>query len=252
MSMISLRVLAVAAMPLMFACASNPTDNGATGSGGKKGTGGSAGSSSTGGSGGGTSSTGTGGTSSVDSGGTPGAACGLGRTSPTGAVIDNFDGQSQILEWLLADKMNTKGTATKPTGKLTVPVTGMETLALGALASWAMADRPCMDGSQYQGIQFTVSGTVTDLRFRLGTPATYPLTDGGTCTSDATCGYAHYEKKITPIPTAPTMVKVAFSDMTAPWGTPGPFEKSNLVSLIFLTLDTDTTHNFVIDDVSFY
>jgi hypothetical protein len=257
MSMNSLRVLALAAMPLMFACATTPTDNGPTGgksgSGGAKGTGGSTGSNS--GTGGSSSSAGTGGSGSSgnpDASAQAGSACGNVRSTPSGEVIDNFDGQKQALQWLVADMMNTKGTEVMPTGKLTVPVTGPETLALGALAMWAAADRPCMDGSQYTGIQFTVSGNVNKLLFRIGTPATYPTEDGGTCTSATMCGYAHYQKDVTASVASGGTVKVAFADMAAPWGSPAKFEASNLISVIFLTLDTDTTHSFTIDDVAFY
>jgi hypothetical protein len=260
MSMISLRVLAFAAVPLMFACASNPTDNGPSGTGGKKGSGGSSGGSNTGGTtgsntGGSTNSSGSGGSGSgsVDSGGTPGAACGQGRSTPTGPGIDNFDGQKQVLEWLLADMAHPQGMSTTQTGQLTVPITGPETLAVGALASWAKVDRPCMDASQYSGIQFKVSGTVKDLRLRLGTPATYPTEDGGTCAVAAMCGYSHYQKDISTMVTGtPTLVKVNFSDMTAPWGSPAAFQKSDLISVIFLSLETDTTKNFVIDDIAFF
>jgi hypothetical protein len=176
----------------------------------------------------------------------------MGKTTARGAVIENFDGSSQVLEWLLADRTNLQGTPVAPMGKLTVPVTGAETLALGALASWAAMNRPCMDGSTYTGIQFSVSGNTSNLLFRIGSPVTYPLTDGGTCNSATLCAYAHYQKDVTSSLAAGGLVKVAFADLTAPFGMPAPFDKSALIALIFLTLDTDTTHSFTIDDVSFY
>jgi hypothetical protein len=267
MKFIPLRVLALAAIPTLIACASTaPNDSGQNGGAGAKG--GSGGTSTgNGGSGAGGSSTnggssGSSGGSTGSSGGTTGSnpdattsgpGCGMGKKAASGTVIENFEGMTQVLEWLVAFKGDVKGKAAVPAnGSLTVQVLGPETLALGALASWAAKDRPCMDGSTYTGIQFKLSGNVTDLHFRLGTPATYPLDDGGVCTSATLCAYAHYEK-ITAVPSAtPTEVKVAFSDLKPPYGAPDPFDKSALISLIFLTLDTDTTHTFTIDDISFY
>jgi hypothetical protein len=108
-----------------------------------------------------------------------------------------------------------------------------------------------MDASMYTGIQFNASGTVTSLLFRIGTPATYPVSEGGTCTNPTACNYAHWQKIVTgSLGTAP--IKVPFSELTAPFGTPAPFDKSALISLIFLTLDTNTTHTFTIDNISFY
>jgi hypothetical protein len=263
MQTIPLRILTLATASLLLACAG---DNGAKpgtggsggasgGSGGSSGSGGSvagsggssgSGGSVTGGSGG---SAGTGGAG----GGSAAAGCGMGRKVPTGPVIENFMGMSQVIEWLVADKTNTKGTSVPAMGgSMLVKVTGPETLLLGALASWAANDRPCMNGSTYTGIQFKVSGTVTGLLFRIGTPATYPVMDGGICMSDTLCGYAHYNKDLGKPAAAPTMVKVNFSDLAPPWGMPAPFDKSALISLIFLTLDADTTHTFTISDVSFF
>jgi hypothetical protein len=257
-----------------------PATGGKSGTGGKTGTGGAMGGSggdtggaggSTGGSGGSTGgagggdtggaggSTGGAGGSTGGSGGATGGAggasgaiaCGMGKKAPTGAVIDNFDGQKQVLEWLQADAMHTAGMKITPMGSMKVTVTGNETLAAGALATWAMANRPCMDGSMYTGIQFNASGTVTNLLFRIGTPATYPVAEGGTCTSPTACEYAHYQKNVTAM-LGTAVIKVPFAELTAPFGTPAPFDKSALISLVFLTTDTNTAHSFTIDNISFY
>ena len=139
-----------------------------------------------------------------------------------------------------------------PTGSLKVMVTGPDTAALGALASWAMANRPCMDASAYSGIQFTLSGTVTNLRLQLGTPATLPAEDGGICTNIPACSYAHYQKDPTPNLAAGGTVKVDFKTLVPAFGTPAPFDKSALVSVVFITSDAVTTHSFTVDNISFY
>jgi hypothetical protein len=258
MKFIPLRVLALAALPTLIACASTaPNDSGQNGGAGARG--GNGGSSNTGGSssGNGGSSGGNTGGSSGSTGGSSGgdasasAACGMGKTAAKGATIDNFDGMSQILEWLLADASKPAGTAVSPKGQLMVPVTGKETLALGALAMWAAKDRPCMDASAFKGVQFKVSGTVSSLQLRFGTPATLPLDEGGTCASPA-CGYAHYSKDISPSVAAGGMVQVAFADLKVAFGAADPFDPSTLVSIVFLTLDEDKTHSFTIDDIAFY
>jgi hypothetical protein len=130
----------------------------------------------------------------------------------------------------------------------------MDTLALGALAPWAASSRPCMDASSYQGIQFKVgASTVTNLELRVPTPATLPLIDGGVCTDDTKCSYAHY-RKIVPqaTVTAGGMVQVPFSELMPPWGAPAPFDKSAVLSVVFLTTDANAGHKFTIDDISFY
>jgi len=168
-----------------------------------------------------------------------------------GAIIDNFDGQKQVVEWLQADIVNKAGTKITPTGSMKITVTKMETQAVGALATWAMANRPCVDGSMYTGIQFNASGNVTDLLFRIGTPATYPVGEGGTCTSATLCEWAHYQKNITAM-LGTAVIKVPFSELTPAWGAPAPFDKSALISLVFLTTDINTMHSFTIDNISFY
>jgi hypothetical protein len=222
---------------------------GGTGTGGA--TGGSGGS--TGGTTGGTGTGGTtGGTSGAGDGGAA-VACGMGKTTPTSAAIDNFDGMKQVIEWRVADATMPAGAPVMPMGALTVPVTGKETLALGALATWAASSRPCMDASAYTGIRFKVSGDVDSLEFRVPTPATLPLADGGVCANDSQCGYAHY-RKVLPKPTATlTMVQVPFSELTPPWGAPAPFDKSAVLSVVFLVpTDMNTAHKFTIDDIEFY
>jgi hypothetical protein len=185
-------------------------------------------------------------------GGTGAVACGMGRAKPTGAVIDNFDGMKQTVEWRLSDATQMHDKVVMPNGSLNVVVTGTDTLAVGALAFWAAMNRSCMDGSSYMGIQFTVKGNVTTLLLQVATPATYPLADGGTCNSATLCAYAHYQKDITAsLPTGGT-VKVAFADLKAAFGTPAAFDKSALVALVFLTHDATATHSFNIDNISFY
>jgi hypothetical protein len=178
-------------------------------------------------------------------------ACGMGKTAAKGTVIDNFDGMTQVLEWAVAWKNDTAGVKVMPKGSLKVQVKGAETLALGSLASWAAANRPCLDASAYKGVQFKVSGTVASLHVRIPTPATYPLADGGTC-AKPDCGYAHYDKDVSPSLAAGGMVQVAFADLKAPFGTPAPFDPGALTGIVFLSLDTDTTKSFTIDDISFY
>jgi hypothetical protein len=260
-----------------------PATGGKSGTGGKAGTGGSTGGSSgdtggaggsTGGSGGDTGGAGgsTGGASgstggaggstggaggdtggSGGAGGTTAVACGMGRTKPASAVIDNFDGMKLVVEWDEADDINTNGTKINPTGTLKVTANGKNNYAVGALASWAAVNRPCMDGSMYNGIQFNVTGNVTGLFFRITTPATLPAgKDGGICTSDTLCNYAHYQKDISTSLPAGGLVKVPFMDLKPSFGTPAPFEKSSLVGIIFRTTDTNTAHTFTIDNVSFY
>jgi hypothetical protein len=232
---------------------SSAGSGGSTG-GSAAGSGGSTGGSSAG-SGGSTGGSGTGGStggSGTGDGGGAVAACGLGKTAPAMAIIDNFDGMKVTLEWRTADAANPAGAVVTPMGNLKVMVTGADTLAVGALAMWAAMNRPCMDGSQYTGIQFDVTGTVSNLLFRVGTPATLPTADGGTCTDAAACGYAHYQKDVTSSLAAGGQVKVAFADLRPPWGSPAAFDKSALISVVFLTTDKDTTKSFTIDNISFY
>lgn len=248
MPMISFRVLAVATLPLVLACAAT-AENGPSGSGGRSGTGGAI----TPGNGG--TMAGTGGSSTPGTGGmnpSAGPGCGMGRTPAKPGVIDNFDGMTQVLEWRTADMTNYVGVVKTPMGQLTVPVTGPETHALGALATWAAADRPCLDASAFSGIQFKVSGTVKDLTFRVTSPATIPTMEGGACAVKE-CAYAHYQKDLSANVAAGGVVKVAFSEMTPPmWGMPAPFDKASIIAIVFLTLDTDTTKSFTIDDIAFY
>jgi len=280
------RVLALVALPLALACGGSDGGGGnqggsggsSGGSGGSSGgSGGSAGGSggSSGGSGGsaagaGGSAAGSGGSAAGAGGGMAGAggaggmmgsgdagmpgtptACGTGKTAPNGTVIDNFDGMSQVLEWRTADATNLAGTVVMPMGSLNVPVTGKETLALGALASWAALSRPCMDASAYTGIQFTAMGNVTNLLFRIATPGTYPTSEGGICTTPD-CAYAHWQKDVTAGLAGGATIQVSFAELTAPFGKPLPFDKSALNALVFLTTDEDATHSFTIDNVSFY
>jgi hypothetical protein len=254
MQTIPFRILALAAIPLLVGCASsnngNPGTGGSGGAGGGTATGGTSGSGGVSGSGGASGAGGAGGT-----GGSAAPGCGMMRKAPMGAVIDNFDGMSQVLEWDLSDGTkdanHVPATAVKPMGSLMVTPTGPGTYAAALLATWAAMDRPCMDGSGYQGIQFSVTGTVTSLRFRVGSAGTYPTTEGGTC-ADATCAYAHYEKDVSANVATGGSVQVPFASLTAPFGMPGPFDKSSLITILFLTLDADTTHTFTIDNISFY
>jgi hypothetical protein len=48
------------------------------------------------------------------------------------------------------------------------------------------------------------------------------------------------------------VVKVPFADLKVAFGAADPFDASALVSIVFLTLDEDKTHNFTIDDIAFY
>jgi hypothetical protein len=180
----------------------------------------------------------------------------MGRAVPTSATIDNFDGMTQVLEWDLANMTTPAG------GKITPPPTGMlsvmasnngtnGTYAAGLLAKWAAAGRPCMDGSTYTGIQFTVSGNTTDLLFRVGTPGTTPTTDGGIC-ADMLCAYAHFQANVTTSLAAGGTVQVPFSTLAQPWANSSVFDKSALTEIVFLTTDTTAGHSFTIDNIAFY
>jgi hypothetical protein len=230
------------------------------GSGDTGGAAGGAGGSATGGSGdtggsGGAATGGSGGAAggSGGAGGSSAPACGMGRTKPTNAIIDNFDGMSQVLEWLQADDMNTAGTKLMPMGgMLKLTANGKNNYALGALAPWAASSRPCKDGSSYMGIQFNVTGNVTSLIFRVVTPGTLPLSEGGICTSATLCEYAHYQKDVSTSLPAGGLVKVPWGDLKPAFGAPAPFDKTSLVSIVFWTKDTMTTHSFTIDNVAYY
>jgi len=220
-----------------------------TGGSGGSSTGGSGGSS-TGGSGG--ASTGGSGGGTGGAGGTSAPACGMGRTKPASAIIDNFGGQSQVIEWLQADDMNVAGTKLMATnGALKVTANGKNNYALGALAPWAAMNRPCIDASMYTGIQFKATGDVTALIFRVVTPATLPPADGGICVDVASC-YGHRQLNVTAGLTGGAVIKVPFADLVAPFGTPPPVDKSALVSIIFKTTDANVAHSFTIDDISYY
>jgi hypothetical protein len=176
----------------------------------------------------------------------------MGRTQPTMAIIDNFDGMKQTLDWQTATEAPNSSKTIMPTGMLKVQVAGkMYTDAAGSLAPWAAINRACMDASKYAGIQFNVTGNVTNLFFRIGTPATYPVSEGGTCTDTISC-YAHWQKDVT-AGLKGGVTKVAFmGDLVAPFGKPAPFMKDSLVSIIFLTTDANTAHSFTVDNISFY
>jgi hypothetical protein len=227
------------------------------GAGGTAGSNGGSGGADTGGSGGGGSggSAGTGGTGGSagqgGSGGSSAVACGMGRAVPTGPVLDNFDGMKQVQAWEQAYAGH-PSMVLMPTGALKVTVLGTETYADGLLAPWASTNRACMDASKYTGIQFTATGNVTSLFFRIGTAGTYPVSEGGTCANLTTCGYAHYQKNVTTGLTGGAPTKVAFADLVPPFGTPPPFDKSSLITIIFLTQDTNTAHSFTIDNILFY
>jgi hypothetical protein len=263
MQTIPLRILALTAIPLLVGCASNNSTPGTGGSGGAGGAtagrdgsaSGGAGGSSTAGTGGAAGAGDARGAGGADGSTVPAAGCGMVRRPPTGALIDNFDGMSQVLEWDQSDgtkdAAKIPATVLRPMGSLTITPTGPNTYAAGLVAMWAMTDRPCMDASAYQGIQFSVTGTVTSLRFRVETPATVPVTEGGICTSD-TCAYAHWEKDVSANVATGGMVQAPFAALTAPFGMPAAFDKSSIIVLVFLTLDADVTHSFTIDNISFY
>jgi hypothetical protein len=267
----------------MYGCSSDSNNGGAGGTGGATGgRGGSSGGSggSTGGSSGGTTGgTGTGGATGGSSGGTTGgtgtggttggtgtggtsggadaapSACGGMKTAPMSANIDNFEGMSAVQGgWnVYHDADTAKGVPLMPVaGALEVKVVGANTHAAALLAMWAATNRPCLDGSAYQGIKFKVTGDVKDLLVRIGSPATYPVAEGGICMDNAKCGWTHYQKNVTASLTGGGMAMVAFSELTPPWGAPGPFDKSALLSLVFLTTESDMTKKFTIDDIAFY
>jgi hypothetical protein len=185
---------------------------------------------------------------------TGGAACGMGRAVPTSATIDNFDGMTQVLEWDLANMTTPAGAKIMPTGMLSVMASNNGTngtYAAGLLAKWAAASRPCMDGSTYTGIQFTVTGNTTDLLFRVATPGTTPAADGGIC-ADTLCAYAHFQANVTASLAAGGTAQVPFSSLTQPWANGSVFDKSALTEIVFLTTDTTSGHSFTIDNIAFY
>ena len=233
---------------------------GGSGTGGSTGgsSGGTTGGTGTGGTTGGTTGgSGTGGSTGGTSGGPDAApsACGGMKTVPMNAVIDNFDGMTQVAGgWAVYHDADTAvGKPLMPVmGKLEVSVVGANTHAATLLAMWAATNRPCMDGSAYQGIKFKVTGDVKDLFVRIGTPATYPITEGGICADNAKCGWTHYQKNVTASLTGGGMAQVAFSELTPPWGAPAAFDKSALLSIVFLTTEPMMTKKFTIDDIEFY
>src|SRR5262249_22056386 len=107
------------------------------------------------------------------------------------------------------------------------------------------------DASAYTGIKFDMSGTVSSLSFRVGTSDTYDAAEGGTCTT--TC-YGHYEKDVSSfLGSATQTVVVPFSSlMPAPFGSPPPFDKSAIFTILFLTLDVNTGHSFTIDNIELF
>jgi hypothetical protein len=112
-------------------------------------------------------------------------ACGFGRRLPTGPVIDDFDGVSQVVAWWDSDVENAGGRRLNPIGSLMVLVKNARgTLAKGVLAVSIPRNRPCLDGSAYTGIQFELAGNVTQLTFAIETPATLPESEGGTCSKE--------------------------------------------------------------------
>lgn len=183
-----------------------------------------------------------------------GNACGMGRTVPTSAMIDNFDGMTQVLEWDQADMAHPMGNfKIMPMGMLTVMASNNGTngtYAAGLIAHWAAANRPCMDASTYMGIKFTVTGNTTDLKFRVATPGTTPTTDGGIC-ADTLCAYAHFQADVTASLAAGT-AQVPFTMLMQPWANSSVFDKSALTEIVFLTTDTTAGHSFTIDNISFY
>jgi hypothetical protein len=271
-------LLILTMVPVAMAGCSSDSNTGGTGgsggSGGRGGSGGSTGGTGTGGStGGSTGGTGTGGSTGGSTGGTgtggstggtgtggssggadaAPSACGGMKTAPMSAVIENFDGMSQAAGgWIVYHEGDTSvGKPIMPMGQMQVTVVGKDTYVATLLAMWAATNRPCMDGSAYQGIKFKVSGTVKDLLVRIGTPATYPIAEGGICADNAKCGWTHYQKNVSSSLAGGTAM-VGFSELTPPWGAPAAFDKSALLSLVFLTTDPDTTKSFTIDDIEFY
>jgi hypothetical protein len=182
-----------------------------------------------------------------------GAACGMGRAMPTSATIDNFAGMTQVLEWDLANMTTPAGAKITPMGMLTVMASNNGTngtYAAGLLAKWAATARPCMDGSSYMGIKFTVTGNTSDLLFRVATPGTTPAADGGIC-ADTLCAYAHFQANVTASLAAGT-AQVPFSTLTQPWANSSVFDKSALTEIVFLTTDITAGHSFTISNISFY
>jgi len=197
---------------------------------------------------------GTAGATGAAGGAATGAACGMGRAVPTGAIIENFDGMTQVLEWDLANMTTPAGAKIMPTGMLSVMASNNGTngtYAAGLMAKWAAASRPCMDASTYTGIQFSVTGNTTDLLFRVATPGTTPATDGGIC-ADMLCAYAHFQANVTTSLAAGGTVQVPFSTLMQPWANGSVFDKSALTEIVFITTDTTSGHSFTIDNIAFY
>jgi hypothetical protein len=194
-------------------------------------------------------------TGGAGAGAVAGAACGMGRAMPMGPTIENFAGMTQVLEWDQADMLHPTGmNKIMPMGMLTVMASNNGTngtYAAGLLAKWAATARPCMDGSTYTGIQFTVTGNTTDLLFRVATPGTTPATDGGIC-ADTLCAYAHFQANMTASLAAGGTAKVAFSSLMQPWANSSVFDKSALTEIVFLTTDITAGHSFTISNISFY
>lgn len=111
------------------------------------------------------------------------------------------------------------------------------------------------DATVYQGIRFTLSGTVTGaLRFEVVTNDTNGTVWGGRCEDEEVCTDAH-GTSITPTATA-SVYEVRFDELLqVGWGTPSVFNPAEVNKLTwFVHLDGTEVNfqNLCVDDVTFF
>jgi hypothetical protein len=126
---------------------------------------------------------------------------------------------------------------------VSLAASGADPYLAAVLSTWAASGRECVDASGFTGVKFDISGTATDVIFKVAISATDP---SGHCAPLADC-YGHPQA----IVSMGTGVEVPFSSLAPPaWGNMAPFNATQVISLVWAT--SDPAANFTVSNVTFY
>lgn len=192
----------------------------------------------------------TGGAPAGATGGAPAGATGgsppVSTATPCGAGTVAASATPAVLGWEVqtgSGSTESQETAAGPVTLAADPAGSSDPYVAAVLSTWAATSRECVDVSAFTGVQFTATGTASDLYFKIAISATDP---SGHCAPATDC-YGHPSATVSP----GSNVQVPFSSlMAATWGNMAPFDAKQVISLVWATSDKNA--NITISDVSFY
>lgn len=133
---------------------------------------------------------------------------------------------------------------------------------VGDYAGFGLWFGPCSDASAFEGIEFTISGTITNggsLDFQVQTSKNYPIDDSskkGECEGTFSDGCAFNTKSNVAVSETPEVVQVPWSDLVGgqPESTLDPSELLGIQWQFNCPSDADAECevDIVLDDVKFY